>query len=141
MRRLTFYLSHVRLRYDVFNLETVDGICVIIEGFINKARSEENGFPSKEIYARKCLEGESTLTSDVQYNQELQSLSPHARSNGGSGKGIAKNIDKACNKNSTDVRVLNDLTGNATIEERSRNASAQSNGTQESVTESTSNRE
>ncbi|KAM3325410.1 kinetochore-associated protein KNL-2 isoform X2 [Capsicum chacoense] len=33
--------------YDVFNLETIDGICVVLNGFINKSRSEENGFPSE----------------------------------------------------------------------------------------------
>ncbi|XP_015161463.1 mis18-binding protein 1-like isoform X1 [Solanum tuberosum] len=35
--------------YDVFNLETIDGICVVLKGFINKSRSEENGFPSEVI--------------------------------------------------------------------------------------------
>nr|USU43497.1 kinetochore-associated protein KNL-2-like protein isoform [Solanum lycopersicum] len=33
--------------YDVFNLETIDGICVVLKGFINRSRSEENGFPSE----------------------------------------------------------------------------------------------
>ncbi|KAJ8532955.1 hypothetical protein K7X08_015844 [Anisodus acutangulus] len=33
--------------YDVFYLETIDGICVVLKGFINKSRSEENGFPSE----------------------------------------------------------------------------------------------
>ncbi|XP_052172598.1 kinetochore-associated protein KNL-2 homolog isoform X2 [Diospyros lotus] len=55
-------------RYDVFTLETADGICVLMKGFINKARTEENGFPSEvfkhfvfgfppywEEYAGKCL--------------------------------------------------------------------------------------
>ncbi|XP_069145030.1 kinetochore-associated protein KNL-2 homolog isoform X2 [Solanum lycopersicum] len=35
--------------YDVFNLETIDGICVVLKGFINRSRSEENGFPSEVI--------------------------------------------------------------------------------------------
>ncbi|KAH0632323.1 hypothetical protein KY284_035109 [Solanum tuberosum] len=35
--------------YDVFNLETIDGICVVLKGFINKSCSEENGFPSEVI--------------------------------------------------------------------------------------------
>lgn len=34
-------------RYDVFTLETADGITVIIKGFINKLRTNENGFPSE----------------------------------------------------------------------------------------------
>ncbi|XP_019250531.1 PREDICTED: protein EMBRYO DEFECTIVE 1674-like isoform X2 [Nicotiana attenuata] len=33
--------------FDVFTLETIDGICVVLKGFINKTRSEENGFPSE----------------------------------------------------------------------------------------------
>ncbi|MCD7460252.1 hypothetical protein HAX54_043153 [Datura stramonium] len=58
--------------YDVFNLETIDGICVVLKGFINKSRSEENGFPSEvieqflfgfppqwETFNEKCLGGES----------------------------------------------------------------------------------
>lgn len=32
--------------HDMFTLETTDGICVLIKGFINKARTLENGFPS-----------------------------------------------------------------------------------------------
>ncbi|KAI3703474.1 hypothetical protein L1987_73570 [Smallanthus sonchifolius] len=31
--------------YDLFELETVDGVCVILQGFINKDRTLENGFP------------------------------------------------------------------------------------------------
>ncbi|XP_059305615.1 kinetochore-associated protein KNL-2 homolog [Lycium ferocissimum] len=34
---------------DVCNLETIDGICVILKGFINKSRSEENGFSSEVV--------------------------------------------------------------------------------------------
>ncbi|XP_060201860.1 kinetochore-associated protein KNL-2 homolog [Lycium barbarum] len=34
---------------DVCNLETIDGIFVILKGFINKSRSEENGFPSEVV--------------------------------------------------------------------------------------------
>ena len=32
-------------RYDLFTLETADGINVVIKGFINKLRTNENGFP------------------------------------------------------------------------------------------------
>ncbi|XVF08067.1 hypothetical protein REPUB_Repub06bG0193900 [Reevesia pubescens] len=55
-------------RYDVFTLETADGICVCIKGFINRQRTNENGFSSEvfnhfyfgfplywEEYAKKCL--------------------------------------------------------------------------------------
>ncbi|XP_007027063.2 PREDICTED: uncharacterized protein LOC18597787 isoform X2 [Theobroma cacao] len=61
-------------RYDVFTLETADGICVCIKGFINRHRTEENGFSSEvfthfsfgfppywEEYAKKCL-GENGTT-------------------------------------------------------------------------------
>ena len=33
-------------RYDFSTMETADGICVVIKGFINKLRTQENGFPS-----------------------------------------------------------------------------------------------
>jgi hypothetical protein len=33
-------------RYDVFTLETADGICVVLNGFVNKQRTNDNGFPS-----------------------------------------------------------------------------------------------
>ncbi|KAK2657921.1 hypothetical protein Ddye_010973 [Dipteronia dyeriana] len=60
-------------QYDVFTLETADGICIILSGFINKARTKENGFsdevfshflfgfpPFWEAYNEKCLEEEFT---------------------------------------------------------------------------------
>ncbi|KAK2973138.1 hypothetical protein RJ640_000843 [Escallonia rubra] len=68
--RRAFCSAPILKRYDVFTLETIDGICVLIKGFLNKARSEENGFPSEvfsyfvfgfppfwEECAEKCLEG------------------------------------------------------------------------------------
>ncbi|KAL4587676.1 hypothetical protein LXL04_000549 [Taraxacum kok-saghyz] len=33
--------------YDFFELETVDGICVILQGYINKEKTLENGFSSE----------------------------------------------------------------------------------------------
>ncbi|CAK9319994.1 unnamed protein product [Citrullus colocynthis] len=57
-------------RYDVFTLETADGICVILQGFINKLRTTDNGFtaqvfkhfvfgfpPNWETHAANCFEG------------------------------------------------------------------------------------
>ncbi|KAG8362649.1 hypothetical protein BUALT_BualtUnG0054600 [Buddleja alternifolia] len=41
-----FSSAPILKRYDMFTLQTADGICVIIKGFINKARTVENGFPS-----------------------------------------------------------------------------------------------
>jgi hypothetical protein len=38
-------------RYDVFTLETADGICVMLKGFINKLRTNDNGFPSTVLYS------------------------------------------------------------------------------------------
>ncbi|XP_022143984.1 uncharacterized protein LOC111013765 isoform X4 [Momordica charantia] len=59
-------------RYDVFTLETADGICVVIKGFINKLRTTDNGFtdevfkhfvfgfpPNWETYAENYFEGEA----------------------------------------------------------------------------------
>ncbi|KAI3729802.1 hypothetical protein L6452_18472 [Arctium lappa] len=33
--------------YDFFELETVDGLCVILQGYINKIRTLESGYPSE----------------------------------------------------------------------------------------------
>ncbi|XP_055812551.1 kinetochore-associated protein KNL-2 homolog isoform X2 [Solanum dulcamara] len=67
--------------YDVFNLETIDGVCVVLKGFINKSRSEENDFPSEvieqflfgfppqwETFNEKCLGRES---KEVKYLKKL----------------------------------------------------------------------
>ncbi|XP_031275953.1 kinetochore-associated protein KNL-2 homolog [Pistacia vera] len=37
-------------RFDVFTLETADGICIVLKGFINKSRTIENGF-SSEVFS------------------------------------------------------------------------------------------
>ncbi|XP_040956881.1 kinetochore-associated protein KNL-2 homolog isoform X3 [Gossypium hirsutum] len=63
-------------RHDALTLQTADGICVCIRGFINKQRTIENGFSSEvfthffigfppywEKYAKECL-GE-TIMADV----------------------------------------------------------------------------
>ncbi|KAM7468094.1 hypothetical protein LguiB_015656 [Lonicera macranthoides] len=63
--------------HDVFTLETTDGICVILEGFINKAHTKENGFTSDVFdyfvfgfppywveYAEKCM-GEGFASNAV----------------------------------------------------------------------------
>ncbi|XP_018841718.1 uncharacterized protein LOC109006787 [Juglans regia] len=68
-----FSSAPVLKRYDMFTLETADGICVFIKGFINKLRTSDNGFPSEvfshfvfgfppnwEEFAAKLLEGDST---------------------------------------------------------------------------------
>ncbi|KAL3645542.1 hypothetical protein CASFOL_010722 [Castilleja foliolosa] len=41
-----FSSAPILKRHNDFNIETTDGICIVFEGFINKARTEENGFPS-----------------------------------------------------------------------------------------------
>ncbi|KAF5953779.1 hypothetical protein HYC85_006635 [Camellia sinensis] len=46
-----FSSAPILKRYDVFTLETVDGIFVLIKGFINKDRTKENGFPSEVCIA------------------------------------------------------------------------------------------
>ncbi|KAL6974101.1 hypothetical protein U1Q18_028284 [Sarracenia purpurea var. burkii] len=66
--------------YDLFTLETVDGVFVLIKGFINKVRTKENGFPSEvfkhfvigfppywEEYAEKCF-GEGFCNKDIPRN-------------------------------------------------------------------------
>lgn len=39
-----FVSAPIIKRYDVFSLETADGVYVIISGFINQERTRENGF-------------------------------------------------------------------------------------------------
>ncbi|XP_073047125.1 uncharacterized protein [Primulina eburnea] len=63
--------------HDMFTLETTDGICVLIKGFINKARTLENGFPSDVFnhfvfgfppywkeHAEKCMGEQSCVDSN-----------------------------------------------------------------------------
>ncbi|KAK3226422.1 hypothetical protein Dsin_006284 [Dipteronia sinensis] len=60
-------------RLDIFTLESADGICIILRGFINKSHTMENGFsdevfshflfgfpPFWEAYNENCLEEEFT---------------------------------------------------------------------------------
>ncbi|XP_037496993.1 kinetochore-associated protein KNL-2 homolog isoform X3 [Jatropha curcas] len=64
-----FRTAPITKRYDVSTLETADGIVVILQGFINRPRTIENGFPSEvfkyflfgfpphwEEYAENCFE-------------------------------------------------------------------------------------
>ncbi|KAL2992297.1 hypothetical protein AAZX31_10G041400 [Glycine max] len=73
-----FVSAAVIKRYDVFSLETADGICVMISGFINEQRTLENGFaaevfnrflfgfpPDWESYALDCFREESTTGTDL----------------------------------------------------------------------------
>lgn len=50
-----FVSAAVIKRYDVFSLETADGICVMISGFINEQRTLENGFAA-EVCRIPCLD-------------------------------------------------------------------------------------
>ncbi|XP_019187546.1 PREDICTED: uncharacterized protein LOC109182005 [Ipomoea nil] len=45
--RQEFSSAPIEKVYDVFTLETMDGICILLKGFLNKTRTRENGFPSK----------------------------------------------------------------------------------------------
>ncbi|KAK7393308.1 hypothetical protein VNO78_21860 [Psophocarpus tetragonolobus] len=73
-----FVSAPVVKRHDVFSLETADGKCVIISGFINEKRTLENGFtpevfncflygfpPNWESYALDCFREESTTGTDL----------------------------------------------------------------------------
>ncbi|XP_047968162.1 kinetochore-associated protein KNL-2 homolog isoform X1 [Salvia hispanica] len=44
--RREFTSAPILKSYDDFNIETTDGICVVLKGFINKDRTLEHGFPS-----------------------------------------------------------------------------------------------
>ncbi|GAU44084.1 hypothetical protein TSUD_399660 [Trifolium subterraneum] len=73
-----FVSAPIIKRYDVFSLETADGIYVITRGFINEQRTLENGFtpqilksflygfpPNWEIYALECIKEESEAGIDL----------------------------------------------------------------------------
>ena len=42
-----FTSAPIAKRYDVFTVETSDGVCILLKGLINKHRSSLNGFPSQ----------------------------------------------------------------------------------------------
>ncbi|XP_027173297.1 kinetochore-associated protein KNL-2 homolog [Coffea eugenioides] len=86
-----FSSAPILKRHDLFNLETADGVWIIIKGLINKARTEENGFPSEvfdhfiigfppywEEYALNCFGGESPTMGTAQSNCDSENLSPEA---------------------------------------------------------------
>ncbi|KAI3465984.1 hypothetical protein Pfo_022647 [Paulownia fortunei] len=85
-----FSSAPILKRYDVFTIETTDGICVILKGFINKARTVENGFPSDvynhfvfgfppywKEYEQKLMRKEST-SKDISGFNLLKKLSPQS---------------------------------------------------------------
>ncbi|CAA3024728.1 Hypothetical predicted protein [Olea europaea subsp. europaea] len=91
-----FSSAPIHKRYDVFTLETTDGICVIIKGFMNKARTVENGFPSEvcnhfifgfppywEEYADKCMA--ENFPSENVSEHILMKLSPQPETVAGTG--------------------------------------------------------
>ncbi|WJX18308.1 hypothetical protein P8452_08117 [Trifolium repens] len=72
-----FVSAPIIKRYDVFSLESADGIYVITRGFINEKRTLENGFtpqilksflygfpPNWESYALECIKEESEVGID-----------------------------------------------------------------------------
>ncbi|XP_073224191.1 uncharacterized protein [Cicer arietinum] len=73
-----FISAPIVKRYDVFSLETADGIYVIIRGFINEQRALDNGIPPQvfngflfgfppnwESYALDCFREESEAGTDL----------------------------------------------------------------------------
>ncbi|XP_027364399.1 kinetochore-associated protein KNL-2 homolog [Abrus precatorius] len=72
-----FVSAPVIKRYDLFSLATVDGICILLSGFINEQRTLENGFTAQvfshflfgfpldwESCALDCFREESSTGSD-----------------------------------------------------------------------------
>ncbi|KAK1563394.1 hypothetical protein Q3G72_027005 [Acer saccharum] len=71
--RRVFTSAPIVKQYDIFTVESADGICIILKGLMNKLRAKENGFsaedfshflygfpPSWEAYNEKCLKEEFT---------------------------------------------------------------------------------
>ncbi|KAK6146387.1 hypothetical protein DH2020_020256 [Rehmannia glutinosa] len=85
-----FSSAPILKRYDAFTIETTDGICVIFKGFINKAQTVENGFPSDVYdhfvfgfppYWKECEEnlmGKESTSKDVLGFNLLKRLSPQS---------------------------------------------------------------
>ncbi|KAG9159186.1 hypothetical protein Leryth_018155 [Lithospermum erythrorhizon] len=89
--RRVFTSAPILRRYDDYNLETADGINVNLHGFIDKARTEANGFSSEifkhfligfppwwEECAKKCLSKESTVELLTRNNTGREASSPRA---------------------------------------------------------------
>ncbi|KGN54235.1 kinetochore-associated protein KNL-2 homolog [Cucumis sativus] len=86
-------------RHDVFTLETADGICVVLKGFLNKLRATDNGFtpqvfkhfvfgfpPNWETHAANCFEaGASNSTAAGGNASDTDNLSCRSRSVTGNG--------------------------------------------------------
>lgn len=75
-----FVSAPIVKRYDVFSLETADGVYLIIKGFINEQRTLENGF-APEVCCLWCFFGfPSSLVLDfgssfgVYYGRKCQCL-------------------------------------------------------------------
>ncbi|XP_062005670.1 uncharacterized protein LOC133722824 [Rosa rugosa] len=47
--RRVFYSAPISKKYDVFTLETTDGVCIILDGIINKQQTIANGFPEEVL--------------------------------------------------------------------------------------------
>ncbi|XP_057773653.1 kinetochore-associated protein KNL-2 homolog isoform X2 [Salvia miltiorrhiza] len=90
-----FTSAPILKRYDAFTIETTDGICVILKGFINKARTLEHGFPSDVFnhfvfgfplywkeYAEKFV-GKEPPSKDIATDKLLEQLSQKPGSMGG----------------------------------------------------------
>lgn len=53
-RRL-FSSAPISKIYDVFTLETSDGVCIILKGVINKQLTIQNGFPDEVLNNPNCV--------------------------------------------------------------------------------------
>ena len=45
-----FHSAAITKRYDVFTLQTADGVTVLLQGYINRTLTVENGFPSQVFF-------------------------------------------------------------------------------------------
>ncbi|KAJ4704722.1 hypothetical protein OWV82_021591 [Melia azedarach] len=96
-------------RYDVFTLETADGIYVVIKGFINKSHTMENGFPSEvfshfmfgfpphwEAYEEKCF-GKEFITGTALF-RDYDKSAADPESDAGMGNSISNAIPRNHNE-------------------------------------------
>uniref|UniRef100_A0A5B7BPE9 SANTA domain-containing protein n=1 Tax=Davidia involucrata TaxID=16924 RepID=A0A5B7BPE9_DAVIN len=116
-----FTSAPILKRYDVFTLKTVDGIYVIIKGFINKDRTKENGFPSEvfnhfvfgfppywEDYAEKYLGEGSTTEAVSRSNLGLNKSPTHSDSGEKTPNKNKKAINEERHDNSDRMEGLED---------------------------------
>ncbi|CAN1142793.1 Kinetochore-associated protein KNL-2 homolog [Linum perenne] len=113
--RREFHSAPVIKRYDMFTLETADAVTLYINGFINRTRTLENGFPTEifdhflmgfPLYWELCGKRWCEVPANSEADQEKTSADPtHEINDLESTAAVSTPI---ANKQSSDVEVVED---------------------------------